>query len=419
MRCEELTGVIHCEYNFRLISRRDIDEFQGEFMDQSLGPGVPLPAAPAEIKPVFTGRIGEMYGIFIVNLLLTIVTIGIYRFWAKARNRKYLWSHVSVAGDCFEYTGTGRELFFGFLIILFVVVLPIVVVGTVVQLTLGGSHPALMGLYQLAFYAVVLFLIGLGTYAAMRYRLSRTLWRGIRGGLSGSRRAYGLRFLGYSLLSFASFGFCLPLMQIRLSHYLFNHMEFGTGRLAFQASTWPLFRRFVWLPIFYVLMMATIFGTIALMFVAVMKGGPPLPVDPVAHQLQINARVVHLIVAHSWVAIADGTAVVVLAILLLVFFVRYSAASLRYVYSHVTFEGVQLRYDISAWRLFRYVTGNLLITVLTLGLGLPFVYFRMVRIATDNLTIVGTIDFDAIGQNTDPRSRFGEGLASAFDIGAI
>ena len=44
---------------------------------------------------------------------------------------------------------------------------------------------------------------------------------------------------------------------------------------------------------------------------------------------------------------------------------------------------------------------------------------RMVRIATDNLTIYGTIDFEAIGQNTDPRSRFGEGLASAFDIGAI
>jgi uncharacterized membrane protein YjgN (DUF898 family) len=380
-------------------------------MDQSALPFEPTEAARSELKPVCTGRIGEMYGIFIVNLLLTIVTIGIYRFWAKARNRKYLWSHVSVAGDCFEYTGTGRELFFGFLIILFVVVLPIIVVGTVAQLTLGRSHPALMGLYQLAFYAVVVFLIGLGTYAAMRYRLSRTLWRGIRGGLSGSRGAYGLRFLGYGALAFVSWGFCVPLMQIRLSHYLFNHMEFGTGRFAFEASVWPLFRRFVWIPILYAVMMTAIIGVFVYGIIVAMRNSGPHALDPLILQ--------HTMLANIWVFVVGGLIALVAAILLIVVFVRYSAASLRYIYSHVTFEGVQLRYDISAWRLFRYVAGNFVILVFTLGLGFPFILARMVRIATDNLTIVGTIDFDAIGQNTDPRSRFGEGLASAFDIGAI
>lgn len=68
---------------------------------------------------VYDGRLGELYVLFIKNLLLTIITLGIYRFWAKTRVRRYLWSHTSLFGDRFEYTGTGKELFLGFLIALF------------------------------------------------------------------------------------------------------------------------------------------------------------------------------------------------------------------------------------------------------------------------------------------------------------
>jgi uncharacterized membrane protein YjgN (DUF898 family) len=359
-------------------------------MDQSVPAPEPREAAPAELKPVFTGRVGELYRIFIVNLLLTIVTLGVYRFWAKVRNRKYLWSHVAVAGDAFEYTGTGRELFFGFIIILVAVILPIVVVNTAAQVMLGTGHPGALALFQLAFYALIVFLIGVGTYAAIRYRLSRTLWRGIRGGLGGSRSAYGLRLLGYGALALVSCGFCLPLMQVRLAHYLYNHMELGSGRFAFQANVRPLLRRFVWIPILYVLMAASIGG--AVMAESLASKGP------------LAAAVI---------------AAVVFLILLIVVAVRYAAASLRYIYSRVTFEGLRFRYEISAWRLFRYAAGNFVILVFTLGLGFPFILVRMVRIVTENLTIVGTIDLAAIEQNTDPRSRFGEGLASAFDIGAV
>jgi uncharacterized membrane protein YjgN (DUF898 family) len=229
--------------------------------------------------------------------------------------------------------------------------------------------------------------------------------------LSGSRSAYGWRFLGYGVLAFVSCGFCVPLMQVRLSRYLYNHMEFGTGRFAFQGSTWPLFRRFLWIPILYLLLVVTIVGTLLAVLAIAAGNGSFRPVNPVAVQ--------HAVAAHAALLIGAVAVAGVLLIAIFVAFMRYSAASLRYIYSRITFEGLQLRYELSAWRLFRYGAGNLLILVFTLGLGFPFVLARMVRIATDNLTIVGTLDFDAIGQNTDPRSRFGEGLASAFDIGAI
>lgn len=67
----------------------------------------------------------ELFRIHLVNYFLTIVTLGFYRFWAKTRIRKYVWSHVEFEGARFEYTGTAKELFFGFLIIFFVVLLPL------------------------------------------------------------------------------------------------------------------------------------------------------------------------------------------------------------------------------------------------------------------------------------------------------
>jgi len=59
----------------------------------------------------------ELFRIHLVNYFLTIVTLGFYRFWARTRIRKYMWSHVEFEGSRFEYTGTAKELFYGFLIV--------------------------------------------------------------------------------------------------------------------------------------------------------------------------------------------------------------------------------------------------------------------------------------------------------------
>jgi len=57
------------------------------------------------------GRFGELFVLFIINILLGVITLGIYRFWGKTRIRKYIWSRSSFRGEHFEYSGTGGELF--------------------------------------------------------------------------------------------------------------------------------------------------------------------------------------------------------------------------------------------------------------------------------------------------------------------
>ena len=78
-------------------------------MDQSVV-SAPRPALH------YDGRLGELYSIFLTNILFTILTLGIYQFWAITRYRRYFWSRTQFQGERFEYTGTGRQLFVGFLL---------------------------------------------------------------------------------------------------------------------------------------------------------------------------------------------------------------------------------------------------------------------------------------------------------------
>ncbi|MDP6709654.1 MAG: DUF898 family protein, partial [Alphaproteobacteria bacterium] len=84
----------------------------------SAGISEPPVATPQVLQLEHDGRVGELLPIVLINALLNIVTLTIYRFWAKSRVRRYLWSGMRMTSDRFEYTGSGMELFLGFLIVL-------------------------------------------------------------------------------------------------------------------------------------------------------------------------------------------------------------------------------------------------------------------------------------------------------------
>ncbi|MBL0021516.1 MAG: DUF898 family protein [Sphingomonadales bacterium] len=75
----------------------------------------------------FTGNWREFLPIALSNALLTLVTLGIYRFWAIKRERDYLWSHTWFLDDWLEWTGTGKELLLGFITAAFLLGLPLFV----------------------------------------------------------------------------------------------------------------------------------------------------------------------------------------------------------------------------------------------------------------------------------------------------
>ena len=64
----------------------------------------------------YTGEGGPLFRLATVNSVLTLITLGIYRFWARTRVRRYIWSSTTAGGDSFQYTGSGLEKLLGFLV---------------------------------------------------------------------------------------------------------------------------------------------------------------------------------------------------------------------------------------------------------------------------------------------------------------
>jgi len=195
----------------------------------------------------FTARRWAFAKLLIVNGLLTVITLGIYRFWAKTRIRRFLWSSATFLDDPLEYTGTGGELFVGFLIvisILFPLGLIYGAIQTLVPPEMFYVSLGLEGIYYLVLYA----LIQIAFYRMWRYRMSRTRWRGVRFGLDGSTMAYLRLAMGWSVVTLLTLGFALPWMQIDLWRYQVRHTRLGDQAFRFTGNAKSLLG--AWLPVF-------------------------------------------------------------------------------------------------------------------------------------------------------------------------
>lgn len=162
----------------------------------------------------FHGVGGSLFGIQIVNLLLSIATIGIYSFWGRVRVRQYLMSQTEFAGDRFAYHGSGKELLIGWLKALVFVGIPLLILTFL-------STGALA-------YFVVLAFMPIAVVSARRYRLSRSSWRNIRFSFRGKVWDFALLSAKGWLLSAITIGIAYPVWQNWRQKYLVSHSYFGT-----------------------------------------------------------------------------------------------------------------------------------------------------------------------------------------------
>lgn len=170
----------------------------------------PVPVQPAPL-PVhgyrFLGDGSTLFEIRVRNLLLSLLTLGVYSFWGKARVRRYLCGQIEFQQDRFVFHGTGRELLFGWLkalpFLAFVIFFPNI-------LPLFWQTPNALVAAQFAVFAAILILWPIASAGAYRYRLNRMSWRGIRFSFRGSTFRYLLLYLGCYLLTALTFGLYAP-----------------------------------------------------------------------------------------------------------------------------------------------------------------------------------------------------------------
>ena len=149
------------------------------------------------------------------KVFLTVITLGIYRFWLTTHLRRHYWSAIRVQGDPFEYTGRGLEKLLGFLIALIILAVYLGIINMALAfagLVSADDVTELQIMLQLSLIAA-LPLIYFATYRARRYILARTRWRGIRFGMDLAAWGYTWRACLLVLLSIVTLGWLAVLNQ--------------------------------------------------------------------------------------------------------------------------------------------------------------------------------------------------------------
>jgi uncharacterized membrane protein YjgN (DUF898 family) len=186
----------------------------------------------------FVGPAEKFWRLLIRGALLLMVTLGIYRFWLITDIRRFLWANSEIADDALEYLGTGRELIIGFLIAIAILV-PLYAVLFLVALLLGpiGAIISPLG------FALLAVLGQFAVYRARRYRLTRTMFRGLRFHQTGSGWRYAVCAIFWLAMSVLTLGLAYPWGQASLERFKMRNTFYGDLQGQFAGSGTRLFGR--------------------------------------------------------------------------------------------------------------------------------------------------------------------------------
>ncbi|WP_224823975.1 DUF898 domain-containing protein [Cognatishimia sp. MH4019] len=186
----------------------------------------------------FVGRKGAYFWLSLKTGLLTILTLGFYRFWMKTRLRRYMWSAIRPGGHPMEYLGTPLEKLLGFLVAVVFLAFYIGIVNLILMFASFSLFAGNGAAYALSFIGI-LPIIFFAQYRARRYILARTRWRGIRFGLEPGAWGYAWRAALHWLATIATAGLLLPRQVFYLEKYRADRTFFGDKRLH-QGGTWTM-----------------------------------------------------------------------------------------------------------------------------------------------------------------------------------
>lgn len=350
---------------------------------------IAIKAGELEDAVRFTGNWRDYAGIAFGNFALTLLTLGIFRFWAKARERRYLWANTTMLEGELEWSGTGSEMLVGFLFAL-PIFLPILIVVAIGVPVAAANLPWYgIAAVAVAAYAIFYFFVSFARFRALRYRLGRTWWHGIHGGGSGSGLGYAAKAIGWYAAAAVTLGILLPWAQSKLWNRRWQAMSFGS--IPFDAAMTTHAVRLSWAAVW-------------ICFVA-------------------GNAVLTLITIPGIVVYGPGAPQLVLPLLIYaamgLAYLAYSAAFYRAAIDELSYDELTFTFDadFNDWLIFTFKT--ILLTIVTLGVAMLFYSYRKWVFFVSRLEVHGDLDLVALKRSSAGGPRDAEGLADAFDIGAF
>lgn len=345
-------------------------------------------AAAQQVEPAsheegftFTATGGEYFRIWIVNLLLTIVTLGIYSAWAKVRRNAYFYANTRLAGGGFEYHATPGAI----------------LKGRIVAALLFGGYNLTTQVSPVAGLFVFVLLMAVMPWLiwkSLQFALHNSSYRGIRFGFDGSARGAYFHYLLLPILAMFSLGLLYPFVHQRIKRFQHTQSRYGSVPFTFDASVGSFYTRY-----------AALFGVLVLGFA-----------------LTVGAALVLIAGKSREDALATGTLAGIFLFypyMLCAIWIFYAVIQ-NLIWNHTQLGPHRFHSTMKAGRIaFIYITNSLAI-ICTLGLFIPFAVVRAMkyRMECTSLIVEGSLDDFAAGQRAQV-GAIGEGAAdlAGFDIG--
>lgn len=339
---------------------------------------------PVQHNFQFTGSGGEYFRIWIVNLLLTILTLGIYSAWAKVRREQYFHRNTLLDGSGFDYHGDPKAILKGRAI-----AWTLLLVLSATENLAPLLHPILLILLM----PVVPWLI----QRSLVFRARNTSYRGLRFDFHGSYMEALKVFLGYGLLTMVTFGLALPAFIRRIKLFQLNNLSFGGQRFSSDPSLGAFYGIFLRASLMAMVPML-IAGAVTTKLMAGMQG----------YDFQIIAVMI------GTVFLAMG---LVYLFLLAVVQPYVQARMANLVWNHTRVGEHLFASDQGFKSLFVLFFVNWLLTLITLGLYWPWAKVRLAAYRAEHTALVtqDSLD-DFIGKAVEQRRAVGEEIADAFDL---
>lgn len=325
-------------------------------------------AAVADGKAVqfeFQGEAGEYFKIWIVNVLLSIVTLGIYSAWAKVRNHRYFYSNTQLAGHSFEYTANPVAILKG---------------RIVAAIFFAGYVFSTEFMPVLTLLFIALFVVGFPWLAckSLSFRNRNTAFRNIRFGFDGSYFEALKAFILWPFLGMISFGLLFPYAISRQKLFVVGYSRYGTTRFQPQFTSGGFYN------IFLVAFGVAIFGGI------------------------VSAGVGALI---------PQLAPLLFLPFYLFLFAYINAKSANLIYNHTLLQEHGFDSQIQVGKLAWIYLSNALAVAFTIGLAMPWAKVRLAAYHASCLRLKsrGSLD-EFVAAEEKNVSAMGEEIGDVFDL---
>lgn len=334
-----------------------------------------------EKKFSFTGKGTEYFGIWIVNLILTILTLGIYSAWAKVRRMQYFYRNTHLNEASFDYHGTAIAI----------------LIGRLIAVGLLGGYYIFLRFMPLVGLAIGLFIALIMPYllvTSFRFRLYNSSYRGLRFGFAGSIKSAYMTFLALPIFTLLTLYLLAPFTHQRIKAYQHNNSRFGQSAFTFNAGVGSFYKVYF----FTLMLLLLIPGLIGLAAYSMFK-------DTLANIPQ--ETMVGLFVAIY-------LSLIIVSLLIVPYFMSRIQ---NLVWNHTQLGMHRFSSTLTARGLTWIIFSNFALIILTIGLYKPFADIRIARYRIEHMALLPGLDIEEfIASEQQKIGATGTETAEMFDV---